>query len=142
MCVIAIEDRTGITEIPQYAGLIRRAPYVAALFVFFFLSLAGIPPTAGFIGKFFVFGSALRQGFIFLAAVGVVNSVVSVFYYFSVVRASFFEAPADPTPIRIPWLVTAALTVTAAVVLLIALYPQALFDVTNMSMAMLGVTPK
>ncbi|HEX9076213.1 MAG TPA: NADH-quinone oxidoreductase subunit N [Anaerolineae bacterium] len=139
ICVIAIEDATGITEIPQYAGLIRRAPYVAALFVFFFLSLAGIPPTAGFIGKFFVFGSALRQGFIFLAAVGVINSVVSVFYYFSVVRASFFTAPTDPTPIRVSPVVTLALTVTAAVVLLIAIFPQTVFDFTQLSTAMLGV---
>src|SRR5512142_2072523 len=139
ICVIAIEDATGITEIPQYAGLIRRAPYVAALFVFFFLSLAGIPPTAGVLGKFFVFGSALRQGFIFLAAVGVINSVVSVFYYFSVVRASFFTAPTDPTPIRVSPVVTLALTVTAAVVLLIAIFPQTLFDITQLSTAMLGV---
>lgn len=138
-CVIAIEDATGITEIPQYAGLIRRAPYVAALFVFFFLSLAGIPPTAGFIGKFFVFGSALRQGFIFLAAVGVVNSVVSVFYYFNVVRAAFFQPATDPTPIRLSPVVTLALTVTAVVVLLIAIFPQTLFDVTQFSTAMLGV---
>lgn len=138
-CVIAIEDATGITEIPQYAGLIRRAPYVAALFVFFFLSLAGIPPTAGFIGKFFVFGSALRQGFIFLAAVGVVNSVVSVFYYFNVVRAAFFQPATDPTPIRLSPVVTLALTVTAVVVLLIAIFPQTLFDVTRFSTAMLGV---
>ena len=142
ICVIAIEDATGITEIPQYAGLIKRAPYIAALFVFFFLSLAGIPPTAGFIGKFFVFASALRGGFIFLAIVGVINSVVSVFYYFNIVRAAFFQPATDPTPIRISPVVTAALTVTAVVVLLIAVYPQPLFDVTSMSMAMLGVAGK
>ncbi|MBI4785554.1 MAG: NADH-quinone oxidoreductase subunit N [Chloroflexi bacterium] len=142
ICVIAIEDATGITDIPQYAGLIKRAPYIAALFVFFFLSLAGIPPTAGFIGKFFVFASALREGFIFLAVVGVINSVVSVFYYFNIVRASFFQAPTDATPIRLSPVVTAALTVTAVVVLLIAVYPQPLFDVTSMSMAMLGVAGK
>ncbi len=142
ICVVAIEDATGITDIPQYAGLVRRAPYVAALFVIFFLSLAGIPPTAGFIGKFFVFGAALRSGFIFLAAVGVVNSVVSVFYYFNVVRAAFFTAPTDVTPIRLSPTVTLALTAAAAVVLLIFLYPQPLINVTNMSMTMLGVVGK
>ena len=87
ICVIAIENATGMVKIPQYAGLVKRAPLVAALFVIFFLSLAGIPPTAGFIGKFFVFGAALREGYLFLAAIGVINSVISVFYYFSVVRA-------------------------------------------------------
>jgi NADH:ubiquinone oxidoreductase subunit 2 (subunit N) len=133
ICVIAIEDSTGIVEIPDYAGLVRRAPVVAGLFVFFFLSLAGIPPTAGFIGKFFVFGAALRGGFLFLAAIGVINSVISVFYYFSVVRAAFFMEPKDPTPIRIPNVVTAAMGVSAALVLLIALYPQPLFDLANIS---------
>jgi proton-translocating NADH-quinone oxidoreductase chain N len=142
ICVIAIENATGITEIPQYAGLIKRAPYIAALFVFFFLSLAGIPPTAGFIGKFFVFASALRNGFLFLAAVGVINSVISIFYYFSVVRASFFQAPVDPTPIRISPVVTAALTVTAVMVLLIALYPDPVFNIASQSMAMLGVAAR
>lgn len=139
ICVIAIENETGITEIPQYAGLVRRAPFIAALFVYFFLSLAGIPPTAGFIGKFFVFAAALRNGFLFLAAVGVINSVVSVFYYFSVVRAAFFAPATDPTPIRIPPLVTAALTVTAVMVLLIMVLPEPFFNVASMSMAMLGV---
>ncbi len=139
ICVIAIENSTGITEIPDYAGLVHRAPLIAGLFVFFFLSLAGIPPTAGFIGKFYVFGAALRGGFLFLAAVGVVNSVISVFYYFSVVRAAFFQEPKDPSPIRIPSAVTAAVAVTGVLVLLIALYPDPLFNVANMSMAMLGV---
>lgn len=138
ICVIAIEDSTGITEIPQYAGLVRRAPYVAALFIIFFLSLAGIPPTAGFIGKFFVFASALRGGFLFLAAVGVVNSVVSVFYYFGVVRAAFFMPPTDTTPIRIPPLATAALTITAVMVIAIFLFTQPVYDVATASMAMLG----
>jgi NADH:ubiquinone oxidoreductase subunit 2 (subunit N) len=109
------------------------------LFVIFFLSLAGIPPTAGFIGKFFVFAAALREGFIFLATVGVINSVISVFYYFNVARAAFFLEPKDPTPIRIAPAVTAALTVSAALVLLIAVYPEPLYNVASMSMAMLGV---
>ena len=136
ICVIAIENATGIVEIPQYAGLVKRAPFVAALFVIFFLSLAGIPPTAGFIGKFFVFGAALREGYLFLAAVGVVNSVISVFYYFSVVRAAFFEEAKDATPIRLAPLVTFALTVSAAMVLLVAVYPQPLLNLAAWSMEM------
>jgi len=136
ICVIAIENATGIVEIPQYAGLVKRAPLVAALFVIFFLSLAGIPPTAGFIGKFFVFGAALREGYLFLAAIGVVNSVISVFYYFSVVRQAFFEPAKDPTPIRLAPLVTFALTVSAAMVLLVAVYPEPLLNLAAWSMGM------
>ncbi len=142
VCVIAVEDSTGIVEIPQYAGLVRRAPLVAGLMVIFFLSLAGIPPTAGFIGKFFVFAAALREGFLFLAAVGVVNSVISVFYYFSVVRAAFFTEAKDTTPIRIPAAATAALVVLAVVVIGIAVYPQPWADLASMSMAMLSVAKR
>lgn len=136
ICVIAIENATGIVEIPQYAGLVKRAPLVAALFVIFFLSLAGIPPTAGFIGKFFVFGAALREGWLFLAAIGVVNSVISVFYYFSVVRAAFFEEAKDATPIRLAPAITFSLVISAAVVLLVAVYPEPLLNLAAWSMAM------
>ncbi len=136
ICVIAIENATGIVEIPQYAGLVKRAPLVAALFVIFFLSLAGIPPTAGFIGKFFVFGAALREGWLFLAAVGVVNSVISVFYYFSVVRAAFFEQAQDATPIRLAPAVTFSLVVSAAMVLFVAVYPEPLLNLAVWSMGM------
>jgi len=139
ICVIAIENATGIVEIPDYAGLIKRAPLVAALFVVFFLSLAGIPPTAGFIGKFFVFGAALREGFLYLAVIGVVNSVISVFYYFGVVRQAFFEAPKDATPIRVAPLVTLSLVVTAAFVLGFALYPEPLLNLAAWSMQMFAV---
>ncbi len=137
VCVIAIENATGIVEIPEYAGLVKRAPLVAALFIVFFLSLAGIPPTAGFVGKFFVFGAALREGFLVLAAIGVLNSVISVFYYFGVVRAAFFLEPKDTSPIRVAPLVTLSLVVTAAMVLLIAVYPEPLFNLAAWSMAML-----
>ncbi len=139
ICVIAIENATGAVNIADYAGLVRRAPFVAALFIIFFLSLAGIPPTAGFIGKFFVFGAALREGFLTLAAIGVINSIISVFYYFAVIRAAFFLDAKDPSPIRITPLVTAMLTVTAAMVLLIAVYPQPLFNLAAWSMGMFGV---
>jgi NADH:ubiquinone oxidoreductase subunit 2 (subunit N) len=136
ICVIAIENATGIVEIPQYAGLVKRAPLVAALFVVFFLSLAGIPPTAGFIGKFFVFGAALREGYLFLAAVAVVNSVISIFYYFTVVRAAFFEQAQDATPIRLAPAVTFSLIVSAAMVLLVAVWPEPLLNLAAWSMGM------
>ncbi len=139
ICVIAIENATGIVEIPDYAGLIKRAPLVAALFVVFFLSLAGIPPTAGFIGKFFVFGAALREGFLYLAVIGVINSVISVFYYFGIVRQAFFEAPKDATPIRVAPLVTLSLIVTAGLVLALALYPEPLLNLAAWSMQMFAV---
>ncbi len=137
--VVAVETATGATEIADYAGLIKRAPLLAGLLVIFFLSLAGIPPTAGFIGKFFVFGAALKEGYLALAAIGVLNSVVSVYYYFSVVRAAFFEAPKNDTPIRVPLVVTASVVVCAALVLLIAVFPQQLIDLAALGMRLVAV---
>ncbi|RIK34342.1 MAG: NADH-quinone oxidoreductase subunit N [Chloroflexi bacterium] len=71
LVVIAIENKTGAVDISQYGGMIKRAPGLAVLMVFFMLSLAGIPPTAGFMGKFFVFGSAINADLGWLAVIGV-----------------------------------------------------------------------
>jgi proton-translocating NADH-quinone oxidoreductase chain N len=139
ICVIAIENATGAVEISQYAGLIKRAPFISAMLVVFFLSLAGIPPTVGFVGKFFVFGAALRQGFLLLAAIGVVNSVISVFYYFNVVRAVFFMESKDTSPVSISFLTGVSLAICGLLVFGLALYPQPIIDLAGMSMAMLGV---
>jgi len=135
ICVIAVEHATGAVDIADYAGMVKRSPLIAALLAFFFLSLAGIPPTVGFIGKFFVFGAALKAGYLFLAAVGVVMSVVSVFYYFNIVRACFFLEPKDATPIQMPRLVTASLVVSGAAVLLLFLLTQPLFNFAMLSMS-------
>jgi NADH:ubiquinone oxidoreductase subunit 2 (subunit N) len=137
--VVAIENATGAVEISEYAGLVKRAPMLAGLFVIFFLSLAGIPPTVGFIGKFFVFGAALREGFLLLAAIGVINSVISVFYYFSIIRAAFFDEPKDATAIRVPGVMTASVAICAALVLLLAVFPQSLIDLAGIGMGMFGI---
>ncbi|NLN77214.1 MAG: NADH-quinone oxidoreductase subunit N, partial [Armatimonadetes bacterium] len=94
--VSAVGRRIGSDYIDDYAGLARRSPFYAAALAVFFASLAGIPPTAGFLGKLFVFGSAIKIGImghpelIGLAIAGVVNSVISVYYYFNVVRVMYF----------------------------------------------------
>lgn len=140
LVVIAIENQTGAVDISQYGGMIKRAPALAALMVFFMLSLAGIPPTAGFLGKFFVFGAAINAGYGWLAAIGVINSIISVFYYFRILRPMFFEpAPADAPPIRYSRWISWAIGVSAALTLLIMLFPTPLFDLASGGAAMFGV---
>ena len=68
----------------DFAGLARRKPLLAAIFAVFLFSLAGIPPTAGFIGKFYLFAAAVKSGYIGLAIIGVLNSAASVYYYLRV----------------------------------------------------------
>jgi proton-translocating NADH-quinone oxidoreductase chain N len=97
--IIAVERRTGRSEIDSFSGLWRTSPFLAGSMVVFFMSLAGIPPTAGFLGKALVFAGAIqsgRQDLLVLAIIGIANSVISVYYYFNVVRVMFMkDAPAD-----------------------------------------------
>ncbi len=83
----------------EYAGLARRAPFPAAALSVFLISLAGIPLTGGFIGKVYLFGAAIREGLIALAVVGVLNSVVSVFYYFRFIVAMYMKESEKERPI-------------------------------------------
>ncbi|MDH7601517.1 MAG: NADH-quinone oxidoreductase subunit N [Armatimonadota bacterium] len=88
--------------IDDYAGMIHRCPFLAASLTVFLISLAGVPPTAGFVGKLFIFGGAIQAGrshpeLVVLAVLGIINSVISAYYYLNVVRVMFF-APANSRP--------------------------------------------
>ena len=90
----AESEPAGFT-LERMAGLFGRRPWLAATMTIFMLSLAGIPPLVGFLGKLYVFGAAVRAGFVWLAIVGVVNSVVSAYYYLRVVARMALAAPAE-----------------------------------------------
>jgi NADH-quinone oxidoreductase subunit N len=125
--VIAIEIFTGKVELQEYSGLARRAPGLAALLTIFLLSLAGIPPTGGFMGKFFVFGAAVQSQMWILLAIAAVNSVVAAFYYLNIVRYMFFvpaEDGAERVHVAVPLQV--ALGVTALLTILLGIFPSPL----------------
>jgi NADH-quinone oxidoreductase subunit N len=89
--------------IAEFTGLARVTPVASASLVIFFLSLTGLPPTAGFVGKFYLFAAAIQTGYIGLAVVGVLSSAISLYYYFSVVMSMYMQdAPKEhglsPTP--------------------------------------------
>ena len=94
----------------------------------FMLSLGGIPPTAGFMGKVWVFGAAIDQGFIWLAVVGVVNSAISLYYYLRVVVFMFFKEETAGSEIVIGPAMAATLTVAVVGTILFGIYPQMLFE--------------
>lgn len=137
--ITAIETATGKVELSEYAGLVRRAPWLAGLLLIFLLSLAGIPPTAGFLGKFFVFGAAVQQGMWVLVAIAAINSVVAAFYYLNIVRYMFFvpaeKAGGDAVPVGLPLQI--ALGVTAVMTLLLGVIPGPMIRWASQSAASL-----
>lgn len=126
--VIAIENQTDSTQIKDYAGLIRRSPWLAALLLIFLLSLAGIPPTLGFWGKYFVFGAAIQIQFFTLAAVALINSVIAAGYYLNVVRYMFLMPAESEEPIKTSPALNLALAISLIMVLLAGLLPSAFIN--------------
>ena len=107
-----------------YHGLARTAPWTAALMFLFLLSLTGIPPTAGFAAKFGVILSAVRAGYVVLAVLAVVCSVVSAFFYLRVAVLMYMTEPEGAAPGRLPAAVTTALAVAAVVTILGGIFPD------------------
>ena len=93
--VIIAMKRNGqaVEEIRDFAGLSRTNPVLAFFFAMFLFSLAGVPPLAGFFGKFYVFVAAIKAGLFTLAVIGVLTSVVGAFYYLSIVKVMYFDEP-------------------------------------------------
>jgi NADH-quinone oxidoreductase subunit N len=111
-------------EIDDLTGLMSRAPASALLMLIFLLSLAGIPPTAGFIGKYYIFLSLIETGHYYLALLGVGYSVVALYYYFRIVVVMFMKRPLDEVPYATSFALRVALGVTLAMTLAIGIYPQ------------------
>jgi len=95
--VVLVANEVGSEMVEGYRGLSSRAPLVAWAMVIFLVSLAGIPPVAGFFGKWILFTAVLEQGYYWLALVGLLNSVVSLYYYARIIKAMFFEDAGEET---------------------------------------------
>ena len=112
-------------ELAGYRGLAATVPGTAALMFLFLLSLTGIPPTAGFAAKFAVILSAVRAGYVVLAVLAVLCSVVSAFFYLRVAVLMYMTEPEGSAPGRFPAAVSAALAVAAVVTIVGGISPDA-----------------
>ncbi len=111
------------TSLAAYVGLYRRSPILAGLMTIFLLSLAGIPPTAGFIAKVTVFAAAIGAGYWPLALIGVLASVAAAFFYLRVIVLMYMQEPdAEPGPDDTPWL-RVLVAIPAAVTLVLGVFP-------------------
>ena len=124
--VVAFSNQTGSDNIDDYAGLGKRAPGLAMLLLICLLSLGGIPPTAGFLGKLYLFSAAIERGLIWLAVVGVLNSVISLSYYWKVIRAMYLVPQRAEDRLTTSPTLAVALAITVAGVFLVGIFPTAL----------------
>jgi NADH-quinone oxidoreductase subunit N len=124
------------TELDDYSGLGTRSPLLAILMTVFMFSLAGFPPTAGFMGKFYVFSAAVKSGFVGLVIIGVLNSLISVYYYLRVVVIMFMHPPQPEAP-RIPIAFGAALVLLISIwgVLQMGILPDSLLSLAQASVS-------
>jgi NADH-quinone oxidoreductase subunit N len=122
--VIVFYSQSRSHRIEDYAGLAQRAPGLALMMTIFLLSLAGLPPTAGFVGKLFLFGAAVKAGLTWLAIVGVINAVISVYYYWNVVRCMYLLPVKDEQPVRTTPSLAAALGLATLGTLVLFLFVQ------------------
>ena len=134
--VILLEQREYAGETySDYAGLARRAPFLAAMMLIFMLALTGIPPTGGFFGKIYLFAAAIEAGWTWVAVVGVLTSAISLYYYLGIVVQMYFKNSQDDTPLPLaaPGL-SGTVAVCAIVTVLLGLLPESLVDFAKNSL--------
>ena len=127
LVVIAVSRHTGGEDIRDFRGLGTKAPIAALALTVFLFSLTGIPPFAGFVGKYLIFAAVVQHGgfwYILLAVIGVLNSAVSLFYYARIIKAMFLEEALDDRPMSVPAVYTGVLLALAIPVLLLGVYWQ------------------
>ncbi|MBI4234403.1 MAG: NADH-quinone oxidoreductase subunit N [Chloroflexi bacterium] len=137
--VIAISNRIGSEAIDSFAGMGRRAPWVALALAFSMVSLIGVPPTAGFMAKLFIFSAAVNSNLAWLAIVGVINSVVSAYYYLRVIRVMYLAPAPSEEGVPTSGALRAALAITGAGVVFFGILPLPLLRLAQVAVrAILG----
>jgi len=111
-------------DLDDMAGLIHKSPGYAVLMLIFLISLSGIPPTAGFLGKYYIFLSLIETKHYALAVVAVLYVAVALYYYFRIVRTMFVEEPIDKGAMSTSFGLKVALGLSGVLTLVIGVYPE------------------
>jgi NADH-quinone oxidoreductase subunit N len=138
--VMLIANKIGSEDIDDYKGLGARMPFMAVALAFFLISLTGLPPTAGFIGKLYLFAALINHDWVWLAIIGALNSVVSLYYYVRVLRNMFLRHgdDAEAQPVAYDTLQTATILVLLVPTVLFGLYPTPLVQLAQASVRIFG----
>ena len=126
--IMAISNRTNSDEISDYAGMGRRAPIPAFVLLLCLLSLTGLPPTAGFIAKLYIFNAAIQAHLVWLVVIAVLNTVISAFYYLGVARQMYSGTAEGESTIASPLLTQGILVLAGVAVFAVGIYPTPLID--------------
>jgi NADH-quinone oxidoreductase subunit N len=125
-------------ELKDFSGLAFRNPFAAFAMLLFMLSLGGIPPTAGFMGKFWLFGAAIDAHYYWLAIIGVLNSAISLYYYVRIVVFMYLKRETAGSEPRTTPALAVVLGLAVAATLVLGLYPRLLFELADVSARTLG----
>jgi NADH-quinone oxidoreductase subunit N len=127
--VLIIVGKNAGDEIEDYAGLAKRSPFLAFALLMGMISLAGVPFTAGFLGKFFIFDAAVRQHQTALMIIGVITVGCGFYYYLKVVRAMYWlEPPAEATPVQTSLLSRLTISLLVVAIFVLGVYPQPILN--------------
>jgi NADH-quinone oxidoreductase subunit N len=129
--IIALANATGGEKIEDFRGLAKRAPLLSAGTALCLLSLGGIPPTAGFVSKLFIFTAVWGQGLYWLVVIALINTVVSLVYYGRIVKAMYFDAPLKEDHLTTPMGLSSSIALTTAALIVITFAAQVVLLIAN-----------
>jgi len=137
--IIAYNNATGAEDVSEFRGASDRSPLLATVLAISLFSLAGMPLFAGFLTKFIFFASVANAGYLWLSAVAVIASLISLYYYLYVIREMYISPAEDRSRFAVPLLMRASVAVLTLGIFLVGLYPSPLFQVTDdVSKALFG----
>ena len=125
--LVVVSKQTG-DNIEDFNGLARRSPFLAFAMLMAMASLAGIPFTAGFLGKFYIFNAAIAHHQTTLIVIGIVTVACGFYYYFKVVRAMYWEAPSADEAVPVSGLSRLAMTAMIAAIVFFGIFPGPIVD--------------
>lgn len=138
MVVIAVENATGKEKIEDFAGLGSRAPLAAVVMTAALFSLAGLPFFAGFVTKFYLFVATANGGLMWLVIVGVLNSLISLYYYLRVIKEMYISEPEEEAALHVPKTTSGILAVLLIGIIFVGVYPAPILEMIQAATRSLG----
>lgn len=139
IAVVALSNKVGSDRISDYDGMGKRAPMLALALTLCLISLTGIPPTAGFMAKFYIFSSAVQHDLLWLVVIAVLNSVISAYYYLRVVKVMWFNEPKFEGNVTSSFALRLALGLSCAGVIVLGVLPNYAIKLAEMAAKMFAL---